>query len=153
MTGQDLLRQRVAMALSEIFVISTRTDLLEDVSTAIAYFYDLLITHAFGNFRDLLYDVTLSNRKSDPATNRYPDENYAREVMQLFSIGLFELNTDGTRKLDSSGNAIPTYDNSIISEFAKIFTGLTYQPSVLWEEEEIDPNTEEGFILCRNGLQ
>ena len=159
MTGQDQLRQRVAMALSEIFVISTRTDLLEDSSLAVGYFYDLLITHAFGNFRDLLMDVTLSpamgyylshagNRKSDPSVNRFPDENYAREVMQLFSIGLFELNQDGTRKLDGNGEPIPTYDNSVISEFAKIFTGMTYAPSAMsLEDDGTDPNTEDGFVF------
>ena len=163
MTGEDLLRQRVAMALSEIFVISTRTDVLEDASTAVGYFYDILSSHTFGNFRDLLYDVTLSpamgyylshasNRKSDPATNRFPDENYAREVMQLFSIGLFELNIDGTHKLDSSGNSIPTYNNNDIKEFAKIFTGLTYQPGEWWEDEDIgDPSTEDGFLAAEVG--
>lgn len=159
MTGQDLLRQRVAMALSEIMVISTRTDLLEDLSIAVASWYDMLLKHAFGNFRDLLRDVTLhpamgyylshaGNRKSDPVTNRFPDENYAREVMQLFSIGLFELNIDGTRKLDSNGEDIPTYDNGIISEFAKIFTGLTYQESAEWAWEDVDINSEEGFSLA-----
>lgn len=156
MVNPDQLRQRVAMALSEIMVISTKTDLLEDFSTAVAYFYDLLLTHAFGNFRDLLYAVTLSpamgyylshagNRKADPATNRFPDENFAREVMQLFSIGLFELNLDGTHQVDGNGDSIPTYTNSDISEFAKVFTGLTYTVSALWAEEEIDPNTSAGF--------
>ncbi len=138
MTGADILRQRVAMALSEIFVISTRTDALVDWSIAVGYFYDLLLKGAFGNYRDLLYDVSVSpsmgyylshagNRKTDLATNRFPDENYAREVMQLFSIGLFELNNDGTRKKDGSGNDIPTYDNGVIKEFAKIFTGMTFE--------------------------
>ena len=163
MTGEDLLRQRIAMALSEIFVISTRTDVLEDTSTAIAYFYNLLNLHAFGNFRDLLYDVTLSpamghylshagNRKSDPATNRFPDENYGREVMQLFSIGLFELNIDGTHKLDSNDNSIPTYDNNDIKEFAKIFTGLTYQSDEWEEDEEIDDfSIEDRFLAAELG--
>ena len=159
MTNPDQLRQRVAMALSEIMVISTNTDLLEDMSFAVAYFYDLLLTHAFGNFRDLLYDVTRSpamgyylshagNRKADPATNRFPDENYAREVMQLFSIGLFELNLDGTRQLDGNGEPIPTYNNSDISEFAKVFTGMTYGQSVAWEEEGIDITTDAGFAAA-----
>lgn len=137
MTNPDQLRQRVANALSQIMVISTRPDELEDLGTAIASYHDMLLRNAFGNFRDLLYDVTLhpamgfylshaGNQKADPSINRYPDENYAREIMQLFSIGLFELNNDGTRKKDSSGNDIPTYDNSVIREFAKIFTGMTY---------------------------
>lgn len=159
MTGQDQLRQRVAMALSEIMVISTKTDFLEDLSIGIAHYYDMLLKHAFGNFRDLLFDVTMhptmgyylshaGNRKSDPATNRFPDENYAREVMQLFTIGLFELNLDGSRKLDSNGDPIPTYTNADISEFAKIFTGMTYGIIPEWlEEEEIDPTSEEAFIF------
>ncbi|MEM7802520.1 MAG: DUF1800 family protein, partial [Chloroflexota bacterium] len=137
MTNPDQLRQRVANALSQIMVISTRPDELEDLGTAIGSFHDMLLRHAFGNFRDLLYDVTLhpamgfylshaGNQRSDSSINRFPDENYAREIMQLFSIGLFELNSDGTRRKDSSGNDIPTYDNSDIREFAKIFTGLTY---------------------------
>lgn len=161
MTGQDLLRQRVAMALSEIMVVSTKTDFLEDLSLGIGSWYDMLLKHAFGNFRDLLFDVTMhpvmgyylshaGNRKADPATNRFPDENYAREVMQLFSIGLFELNIDGTRKVDSNGQPIPTYNNADISEFAKIFTGLVYQRSPFHTEELIEEgislDTEDEFI-------
>ncbi|MEM8858580.1 MAG: DUF1800 family protein, partial [Chloroflexota bacterium] len=130
MRNPDILRQRVGMALSEIMVISTRTDLLVDTSIAVASFYDVLLKHAFGNFRDLLLDVALhpamgyylshaGNRKADPVANRFPDENFAREIMQLFSIGLFELNQDGTRKKDSEGNDIPTYSNADIAEFAK----------------------------------
>ena len=156
MRGADQLRQRIAVAFSEIMVISTKTDLLEDTSTAVASYYDTLLKHALGNFRDLLYDVAThpamgyylshaSNRKADPSVNRYPDENFAREVMQLFSIGLFELNLDGTRKKDSNGQDIPTYNNDDIKEFAKIFTGMTYQTAEAWEEEEIDITTEEGF--------
>ena len=68
----------------------------------------------------------LNNQKSDPINNTFPDENYAREVMQLFSIGLFELNPDGSEKTDASGDPIPTYDNDTIREFAKVFTGLSY---------------------------
>ncbi|MGB1252760.1 MAG: DUF1800 domain-containing protein [Candidatus Promineifilaceae bacterium] len=160
MMGQDQLRQRVAMALSEIMVISTKTDFLEDLSIGVAHYYDMLLKHAFGNFRDLLFDVTMhptmghylshaGNRKSDPATNRFPDENYAREVMQLFTIGLFELNLDGSRKLDSNGDPIPTYTNRDITEFAKIFTGMTYGVIPAWlVEEGIDPTSEEAFIYA-----
>ncbi|MEM7128014.1 MAG: DUF1800 family protein [Chloroflexota bacterium] len=161
MTGEDQLRQRLAMALSEIFVVSTKTDFLEDLSLGIGSWYDMLLKNAFGNFRDLLFDVTMhpvmgyylshaGNRKADPSTNRFPDENYAREVMQLFSIGLFELNLDGSRKLDENGEPIATYNNADISEFAKIFTGLVYQ-RVEWfadefEEEGGELGTEEEFI-------
>ena len=138
--SDDHLRQRVAQAMSQIFVISEKSN-LQLSGPGMANYYDMLYVHAFGNFRDLLYDISLhpmmgfylshiNNPKSDPANNIHPDENYAREIMQLFSIGLFELNQDGTRKLDSAGKPIPTYDNNDIKEFAKIFTGLT--PSGYW---------------------
>lgn len=135
MTQPDLLRNRVALALSEIFVISEFPD-LEDQPLGMADYYDLLLKHAFGNYRDLLYDVTLhptmglyltsvNNFRTTPEFNRFPDENYAREIMQLFSIGLFELNPDGSQKL-FNGQPIPTYNNAAIIEFAKVFTGLTW---------------------------
>ncbi len=137
MMGDDLLRQRVALALSEIFVISTENDDIYNVGNGAASWYDMLLKNAFGNFRDLLFDVTISpimgnylshagNRKTDLSEGRFPDENYAREVMQLFTIGLFYLNDDGSLALDGNGEPIPTYDNNEITEFAKIFTGLTY---------------------------
>lgn len=133
-TNQDLLRHRVATALSEIMVISKNSD-LADNGWALASYYDILAKNAFGNYEDLLLDVTLhpamgfylshlNNPKSDPANNVHPDENYAREVMQLFSIGLYELNQDGSRKLDTNNELIPTYGQPEIKEFAKIFTGL-----------------------------
>lgn len=134
LTATDLLRHKIALALSEILVISYKSGTLEDSGYGISYFYDILYKNAFGNYRDILKEVTLSpamgaylshynNPKSDPATNRHPDENYAREIMQLFSIGLYELNQDGTQKL-LNGQLIPTYSNTDIKEFAKIFTGL-----------------------------
>ncbi|MEO1370713.1 MAG: DUF1800 family protein, partial [Acidobacteriota bacterium] len=139
MTAPDVLRLRVAFALSQIFVISRREDTLFDYAIAPAAFHDALLRGAFGNFKDLLRDVTLSpsmglylshlnNRRSDPSLNRFPDENYAREVMQLFTIGLYELHPDGTRKLDGAGQPIATYGNAEITEMAKIFTGLTMAP-------------------------
>ena len=131
MNSEDHLRQRVALALSEIFVISVFSDDLFFYPLSQVDYYDLLLKHAFGNFRDLLYDVTLhpsmgiylshaGNVKTDLELNRFPDENYAREVMQLFSIGLFELNPDGSKILDENGKPIPTYTNKEITEFAKI---------------------------------
>lgn len=138
-TGNDQLRQRVKLALSEIFVISL-ADPNVDVRGAASY-YDTLGANAFGNFRDLLQAVTLhpmmgiyltslGNQKEDPTTGRHPDENYAREVMQLMTIGLYQLNTDGSNKLDSSGNPIPTYTADDISGLAKVFTGMSwYSPS------------------------
>ncbi len=134
MKNDDLLRQRVAYALSQILVISKNSQ-LSGMAPALCDYYDLLIKHAFGNYRDLLMDVTLhssmgyylshlNNPKAIPEENIHPDENYAREIMQLFTIGLYELNTDGSRKLDTQGNPIPTYDNNDIKELAKVFTGL-----------------------------
>ena len=130
----DLLRQRVAQALSEILVISDESSLELD-SIGVASYYDLLYKHAFGSYSDLLYDVSMhpmmgiylshmGNQKANPAKNIHPDENYAREVMQLFTIGLFELNQDGTEKLNVNGQPIPTYDNQDIKELARAFTGL-----------------------------
>jgi uncharacterized protein (DUF1800 family) len=140
LTAPDQLRQRVAYALTQVFVVSDNVDDLFINPLGLASYYDTLLAHAFGNFRDLLYAVTLhpvmgiylshvNNGKSDPVANTFPDENYAREVMQLFSIGLFELNADGSQKLNASANPIPTYDNDDIQEFAKIFTGLSYGPA------------------------
>ncbi len=134
MVGEDQLRQRVAYALSQILVISNNSNLIDYLDASSTY-YDLLLEHALGNYKDLLLDVSLNvamgaylshfnNPKADPANNIHPDENYAREIMQLFSIGLYELNIDGTLKLDTEGNAIPTYDNNDIKELAKVFTGL-----------------------------
>lgn len=132
----DVLRHRVTLAMSEFFVISHRSDLFEDWSQSVGTYYDMLGKHAFGNYRDLLLDIALNpcmgvylshynNPKTDVVNKIRPDENFAREIMQLFSIGLHELNNDGTRKLDTNGNPIPTYNNDDIKEFAKIFTGLT----------------------------
>lgn len=134
MNSPDLLRQRVALALSEIFVISFDSE-LTDQGYGLADYYDVLLKNSFGNFEDLLYDVSLhpcmgyflshlNNPREVPEVNIHPDENYAREIMQLFSIGLYELNPDGSRKTDVDGNWIPTYDQADIKELAKVFTGL-----------------------------
>lgn len=135
--GEDQLRQRVAFALSEHFVISIENATLGNWQEGVAHFHDLLLTHALGNFRDLLESVTLNpimgvylshlrNAKADPATGSRPDENYAREIMQLFTIGLNELQPDGTLKLDERGLPVPTYTNATIQEMAKVFTGWTF---------------------------
>ncbi len=133
--SKDQLRQRVALALSEIFVISKEGSLINAPDGRMAY-YDVLVKNALGNFETLLQEVTyhpsmgkylsyLGNAKADPAKGSHPDENYAREVMQLFSIGLFQLNLDGTLKRDAQGKALPTYTQDDIKEMAKVFTGLT----------------------------
>jgi len=130
----DQLRQRVAFALSQIMVVSSNK--VNDVN-AFTLWQNMMANDAFGNYHDLLKDVTLSpvmgnyldmvnNDKPNPAAGTDPNENYAREVMQLFSIGLEQLNPDGTVKLDGSGNPIPTYDQDTIEGFAHTFTGWTY---------------------------
>lgn len=134
MTNDDFLRHKIAHSLSQILVVSSNSD-LGDWGDALTDYYDILLDHSFGNFRDLLEEVTLSiqmgyylshlnNAKENPEANTSPDENYAREIMQLFTIGLYELNPDGTRVLDGSGEEIATYDQNDIQEFAKVFTGL-----------------------------
>jgi len=134
LTGEQYLRDRMAYALSQILVISSKSYLLNFGDGLTAY-YDILSRNAFGNYRDLLKEVTLNpmmgfylshlnNTKSDVEENIFPDENFAREILQLFSIGLYELNIDGTRKKNENNEDIPSYDNNNILEFAKIFTGL-----------------------------
>ena len=134
-TGPDQLRQRMKLALSEIFVISL-TDTSIDVRGAASY-YDMLGANAFGNFRTLLEQVTLhpmmgiyltwlGNQKEDPVTGRNPDENYAREVMQLMTIGLHQLNQDGTVRTDALGRPLPTYNADDIAGLARVFTGYSY---------------------------
>lgn len=136
LTAPDQLRQVTAYALTQLFVVS-QTGVLGNNPLGLSNYYDTLLVHSFGNYRDLLRAVTLhpamgfylshvNNAKTDPNANTFPDENYAREVMQLFTIGLYELNADGTQKLDADGRPIPTYDNTDIREFSKIFTGLAY---------------------------
>jgi uncharacterized protein (DUF1800 family) len=131
--GNDQLRQRVAFALSQILVVS-QVGALQNLPFATADFQDVLARNAFGNYRDLLREVTLhpamgvylsmlGNQKAVAGTNLRPDENYARELMQLFSIGLVELNLDGTVKKDATGAPIPTYNQDIIEGFARVFTG------------------------------
>ncbi|PCH97093.1 MAG: hypothetical protein COB83_03330 [Gammaproteobacteria bacterium] len=134
-TAPDQLRQRVAFALSEIFVVSDRSIFSQDIY-GLANYYDLLINNAFGNYRDLLEQITLSpimgmylsvlgNQKPNEENNIRPDENYAREVMQLFSIGLVELNSDGSEKLQNGQN-IATYNQDTIKAFAHIYTGWNF---------------------------
>ena len=140
-TGPDQLRQRVAFALSETFVISDVNSTVNAWQEGAANYYDILVNDAFGNYRQLLEDVTLSpmmgiylsslrNRKATYSAQGVlltsPDENYAREVMQLLSIGLNQLQPDGTLKLDPGGLPIPTYDQTTIVETAKVFTGWSY---------------------------
>lgn len=146
--GEDQLRQRLAWALSQILVTSEDGAGFNDRGLGRSSglprwlgpsnYYDTLVNDAFGNYRDLLQDVTyhpvmgvylshVRNRKTNGT--RFPDENYAREILQLFTIGLYELAPDGSLKTDATGALIPTYDNDTVREFARVFTGLTYKPS------------------------
>jgi len=130
--GRDQLRQRVAFALSQIFVVSENQAILFDRAAGVAAYNDLLAGHAFGNFRQLLEAVSVSpvmgvflshlrNAKATDGTRA--DENYARELMQLFTIGRTLLHPDGTQKLDASGRTIPAYDEATVKEMARVFTG------------------------------
>jgi len=138
--GNDQLRQRMAFSLSQIFVVSDQSGALEGLPTSLAHYYDMLSRNAFGSYRTLLSEATLhpsmgrylsmhKNRKPDAVLNIQPDQNYAREIMQLFSIGLVRLNTDGTRML-SAGQPIPTYNTDTIRGFAHVFTGWNYSTCV-----------------------
>ena len=131
------VRTRVALALSEFFVLSLSSLDFNWRSQAVAAWWDLLAANAFGNYRTLLEGVTLSpamgaflnvkgNMKENVAAGRQPDENYGREVMQLFTIGLVQLNLDGTEKRDASGNKIETYTNVDVTNIARVFTGWDF---------------------------
>lgn len=135
-TAPDQLRQRAAFALSEILVVSN-TGPLNNNGRTLADYYDTLLDHCFGNYRDILKQVTLSsamgvyldmrgNAKGNIQTGLHPNENYAREILQLFSTGLYRVWPDGTLVLDSNGNAVPTYDQSVITGYARVFTGWTW---------------------------
>ncbi|MEM8616894.1 MAG: DUF1800 family protein [Pseudomonadota bacterium] len=139
--SDDQLRQRTVFALSQILVVS---DLNGGDQPKMAHYLDILSRNAFGNYRDLLGEITYSpamaqyltyfrNQKSDPRSGRMPDENYAREILQLFSIGLVELNMDGTIKRDANGREIETYTNRDVAGLARVFTGLAYKGDNFWE--------------------
>lgn len=137
-TGSDQLRQRMAFALSQILVVSGQgSDVVRGSPDAAGAYYNILQNRAFGNYADLLEDITYSlgmgtylghlrNPNANPELGIFPDENYARELMQLFSIGLWELNEDGSPKLDYAGTPIPTYTNFHITELAKVMTGFNW---------------------------
>ncbi|RZI85813.1 MAG: DUF1800 domain-containing protein [Rubrivivax sp.] len=135
--GQDQLRQRVTLALSEIFVVSMQDGCVASNISGTANYMDMLGQRSFGTYRALLEAVTLHpimgcylshlrNQKEDVVTGRVPDENYAREVMQLFSIGLVKLNEDGTPALDAQGRQQDTYTSADVSGLAKVFTGWSF---------------------------
>ncbi len=137
--GKDQLRQRMAFALSEILVVSGVDPHLGARGQGLAYYYDTLTNNALGNFRTLLgavstspemgiYLTFINNKSPNPETGVRADENYAREIMQLFTIGVWQLNPDGSQTLDGNGNPIPTYTQSDVTNLADVFTGWVSAP-------------------------
>ena len=136
--SSDALRQKIAWALSQLFVVGEEGSSQIQISERWLAYYDIFVRHAFGNYRDILGEVTWSphmgfyltyiNNRAATATT-FPDENYAREVMQLFTIGLWELNQDGTPRYNPLGELLPTYTIDDVAEFAKIFTGMRGMPN------------------------
>jgi uncharacterized protein (DUF1800 family) len=143
LNAPDQLRQRVAYAMSQIFVVSDFNNSLANEPKGMVSYYDMLLENAFGNYRDILETISrspimgkyldhLGNEKADDARNIRPDENYARELLQLFSLGLEELEINGLPKKDENGLPIPAYTQADIEGFAKVFTGWTFGASEFW---------------------
>ncbi|QBY04250.1 DUF1800 family protein [Thalassotalea sp. HSM 43] len=135
--GNDQLRQRMAFALSQILVVSDETQKLKNAYKGTANYWDLLANQAFGHYNQLLKDVTLSpimgiwlshlrNQKQDAENGYFPDENYAREIMQLFSFGLVHRSANGAVKLGADNLPMQTYDNDTIRNMSRVFTGLSF---------------------------
>jgi uncharacterized protein (DUF1800 family) len=155
LSNPDQLRQRVAFALSQIFVVSG-TEIYE--AYGMADYQNMLLNDAFANFRTLLQDVTLSpvmgaylnmanNAKTNTTLGTQPNQNYGREVLQLCTIGLYELNPDGTQKLDSTGAPIPTYDESVVAGFSAAFTGWTFAPLAGATSKWTNPTNYDGVMV------
>jgi uncharacterized protein (DUF1800 family) len=156
LSDPDQLRQRVAFALSQIFVVSG-TEVYE--AYGMADYQNLLLNDAFVNFRTLLQDVTLSpamghyldmanNAKTNAAAGTEPNQNYGREVLQLCTIGLYELNADGSQKVDSSGAPIPTYDEDVVAGFSAVFTGWTFAPLAGATSNWTNPINYDGTMVA-----
>jgi uncharacterized protein (DUF1800 family) len=135
MASPDGVRRRMALALSEFFVVGgAGISTISWSMFAMGAYWDVLCKNAFGNYRTLLEEITLNiamgeylntlgNQKEDAKSGRLPDENYAREVMQLFTIGLVQLNIDGTPKMGANGQPLETFTQSDVSNLARVFTG------------------------------
>ena len=147
LASPDGVRKRLALALSEYFVISVTGVGAHWRSQMVAHYWDLLVSRVSGNFRVLLEEVSMNiamgfylntkgNQKED-SSGRQPDENYAREVMQLFTIGLYQLNLDGTPRRDSAGKPLETYTQSDITHLARVFTG--YNTDYRQDVNQINP--------------
>jgi uncharacterized protein (DUF1800 family) len=156
--GDARLRARVALALSEIMVISNIAP--DQKNEALISWMDMLYRNAFGSYRTLLQEVTLhpamgyylnmlGNDKEDVSTGRMPNENYAREVLQLFSIGLVQLNADGTPRRDGQGQTIASYDQSIVQGFAAAFTGWNFAGNDTSKSDTFDHPNESWAQFMR----
>jgi len=160
LTSESQLRHKVAYALSQIIVESDFEPLFTRRGEALSHYFDLLAKNTFGTYKQLLTDITFSsdmglfltyngNKKvtvNEANVSVYPDENYAREIMQLFSIGLYQLNLDGTPKTDEEGNSIATYTQEDVNELARVFTGWDTQRSGKKEENRGDKYGRVGFL-------
>lgn len=154
-TAPDQVRQRVAFALGEIVVTSFHNGAISENPIAMSAYVDILINGAFGNYRTLLQDITLSPTMgvyldmlrsdiADPGSGSHPNENYPRELMQLFSVGLYRLNIDGSLALDADGLPVSTYDQSAVTGLAAVMTGWTFAGSTdFWNAE---PNFRQPMI-------
>ena len=160
MNGEDQLRQRVAFALSQIWVVSAQGG----VRFAYAYppYWRIFRDHAFGNYRDVIKAVTLSpamgrylnmanNVKANPEKNTAANENYARELMQLFTLGLTQLNPDGSAVLDLNGKPVPTFDQAVVTNMAKALTGWTYPTAPDARERPHNPQYFIGEMFAVEG--
>lgn len=138
--GNDPLRERMALALSEILVVSDQSAAIQVSSQTVPAYHDLLARNAFGNFRSLLEQITLSpamglylnmlrSDRPDPLLGTHADQNYAREIMQLFTVGLVRLNLDGSVQKDAAGNGLPTYSQTDVENLARVFTGWGSAPT------------------------
>lgn len=152
----DQLRQRAAFALSQIFVVADVDKALENAQYGMSDYYDMLANNAFGNYRTLLENVALHpvmgvylsmvrNEKANPAENIRPDENFAREVLQLFSIGLFELDSRG--EIVNESNPTPSYTQDIVEEFARVFTGWEHPTSRFWNDTNLSTEAYYGRMV------
>ncbi len=158
-SAPDAMRKRIALALSEFFVVSFQSMEIDWRGYTIAAYWDILNKYAFENFRSLLEEVTLSpamghylntrgNQKEDAAKGRLPDENYAREVMQLFTIGLYELNLDGTVKT-ANGKDVESYTADDVSQLARVFTGYDFNPAYRNKQPYIENGARKYDVYSR----
>ena len=157
LTRQDQLRQRVALSLHQLIPVSGND--LNGQPAWVAPYLQVFDRNAFGNFRQILMDVTLNagmgeylNMRGNSVNGGNPNENYAREIMQLFSVGVDKLNADGTPVLDASGNRVPTYTQADITNFARVFTGWDLSPNKIWTVDSVTPvpNYTDSMVLNGN---